>query len=99
LAKFNDKRVIGKVTRVVSQMICKQTTRLWTLSTDKREFERMKTLFNGELQSVLDDQKISEVLRDMSVAELSDEDVVIALHERYMTLVIFVKRTQKNWRI
>ncbi len=41
----------------------------------------MKTLFNGELQSVLDDQKISEVLRDMSVAELSDEDVVIALHD------------------
>lgn len=41
----------------------------------------MKTLFNGELQSVLDDQKISEVLRDISVAELSDEDVVIALHD------------------
>ena len=41
----------------------------------------MKTLFNGELQSVLDDQKISETLRQMSVAELSDEDVVIALHD------------------
>jgi DDE family transposase len=41
----------------------------------------MKTLFNGELQSVLDDQKISEVLRDVSVAELSDEDVVVALHD------------------
>lgn len=41
----------------------------------------MKTLFNGELQSVLDDQKISETLRHLSVAELSDEDVVIALHD------------------
>jgi len=41
----------------------------------------MKTLFNGELQSVLDDQKISEVLRDVSVAELSHEDVVVALHD------------------
>ncbi len=41
----------------------------------------MKTLFNGELQSVLDDQKVSEVLRDISVGELSNEDVVIALHD------------------
>ncbi|VAW30975.1 hypothetical protein MNBD_CHLOROFLEXI01-4960 [hydrothermal vent metagenome] len=41
----------------------------------------MKTLFNGELQSVLDDKKISEVLRDVSVAALSDEDVMVALHD------------------
>lgn len=40
----------------------------------------MKTLFNGELQSVLDDQKISETLRNLSVGELSGEEVVIALH-------------------
>lgn len=81
MAKFNDKRVIEKTKRVISQIVCKQTTRLWTLAKDKREFERMKTLFNGELQSVLDDQKISEVLRHMSVGELSDEDIVIALHD------------------
>lgn len=41
----------------------------------------MKTLFDGTLQSVLDDQKISETLRQMSVDGLSDEDVVIALHD------------------
>lgn len=81
MAKFNDKRVVEKAKRVVSQMIGKRTTRLWTLATDKREFERMKTLFDGELQSVLDDQKISETLRQMSVGELSDEDVIIAIHD------------------
>jgi len=41
----------------------------------------MKTLFDGSLQSVLDDQKISETLRQMSVDGLSHEDVVIALHD------------------
>ncbi len=41
----------------------------------------MKTLFDGSLQSVLDDQKISETLRQMSVDGLSNEDVVIALHD------------------
>ena len=81
MAKFNDKRVVEKTTRVVSQIVCQQTTRLWTLAKDKREFERMKTLFNGELESVLDDRKISETLRRMSIGELSDEDIVIALHD------------------
>lgn len=41
----------------------------------------MRTLFNGALQSVLDDQKISETLRQMSVAGLSDEAVILALHD------------------
>ena len=41
----------------------------------------MRTLFDSSLQSVLDDQKISETLRQMSAAGLSDEDIVIALHD------------------
>ena len=41
----------------------------------------MKTLFDGTLKSVLDDKKISETLRQISVAGLSDEEVVIALHD------------------
>ncbi len=41
----------------------------------------MRTLVNGKLQSVLDDKKISDTLRQMSVDGLSDADVVIALHD------------------
>lgn len=41
----------------------------------------MRTLVNGKLQSVLDDRKISDTLRQMSVDGLSEEDVVIALHD------------------
>jgi predicted RNA binding protein with dsRBD fold (UPF0201 family) len=81
LAKFNDKRVVEKIKYTVSQIISNQTIRLWTLATDKKEFERMRTLFSGELQSVLDDKKISDTLRQMSVDGLSDENVVIALHD------------------
>jgi hypothetical protein len=81
LAHFNDKRIIDKVKQTVSQIISQQTIRLWTLANDKKEFERMRTLFDGSLQSVLDDKKISETLRQMSVAGLNDEDVVIALHD------------------
>ena len=41
----------------------------------------MRTLFSGELKSVLDDQKVSETLRQMSVEGLGGEDVVILLHD------------------
>lgn len=81
MTKFNDKRVIEKIKYTVAQIVSKQTIRLWTLAKDKKEFERMRTLFDGSLQSVLDDQKISETVRQMSVDGLSDEDVVIALHD------------------
>lgn len=62
-------------------MIAHKTTRLWTLSNDQREFERMRTLFDGSLKSVLDDQKIGATLREMTIAELGQEAVVIALHD------------------
>jgi hypothetical protein len=81
LEKFNDKRIIDKVKQTVSQIVSQQTIRLWTIANTKKEFERMRTLFDGTLQSVLDDQKISEALRQMSVDGLSDEKVVIALHD------------------
>lgn len=41
----------------------------------------MRSLFDGQLKSVLDDQKIAEVLRQQSVGGLSQEEVVIALHD------------------
>lgn len=62
-------------------MIALNTLRLWTLAHDKREFERMKTLFDGSLQSVLDDEKVSAALREKSVMGLSEQSVVIALHD------------------
>ena len=55
----------------------------------------MRTLFDGTLQSVLDDKKISETLRQMSVDGLSDEDVVIALHDP----CDIRKEYSENWKI
>jgi len=57
------------------------TIRLWTLASDKREFERMKTAFDGSLQSVLDDEIVSGVLREQCVRGLGKEKMVIALHD------------------
>jgi len=62
-------------------MVSKQTTQLWTLADDKREFERMRNLFNGKLKSVLDDEIISSALRAEMAIELKDEPFVYALHD------------------
>ena len=62
-------------------MVSNQTTQLWTISTDKREFERMRDLFNGKLKSILDDEKISTALRKELAIELGDSEVVYALHD------------------
>ena len=62
-------------------MVSNQTTRLWTISTDKQEFERTRNLFNGKLKSVLDDEKISVALREEMAIELGSSEVVYALHD------------------
>ncbi|MFH1633544.1 MAG: hypothetical protein ABIG63_05980 [Chloroflexota bacterium] len=79
LKKFKDVRVARKVQNVVSKMVSNQTTRLWTISIDKREFERTRDLFNGKLKSVLDDEKISTALREELVNELGDSKIVARL--------------------
>jgi len=38
-------------------MIEKKTTRLWKIADDKAEFDRYRSLLNGSLKSVLDDEK------------------------------------------
>jgi len=48
---------------------------------DKQEFERTRNLFNGELQSVLDDEKIAAALREEMAVELGSSEVVYALHD------------------
>lgn len=81
MENFNDRRVEKKVKEVVSKMVSKQTTQLWTISDDKREFERIRNLFNGELKSVLDEPKISAALRAETAVELGGEERVFALHD------------------
>jgi hypothetical protein len=62
-------------------MVANQTTQLWTIATNKREFERMRDLFNGRLKSVLDDEKVSTALREEMAIELGSSEVVYALHD------------------
>ena len=81
MSKYKDVRVKEKIKETVRKIISGKTIKLWRIAEDKREYERMRTLFNGELKTVLDDKKVSETLREMSVEGLGREEVVIALHD------------------
>ena len=60
-------------------MVEYKTTRLWTFSDSKRDFEKNKNLINNKLKSVLDDKKISEALQKNSVEKFSNERRVYAI--------------------
>lgn len=62
-------------------MISKQTIRLWTVAQDKKEFERFRNLFNGNLKSVIDEEKISTILRENTANALGTEERVFVLHD------------------
>ncbi len=81
LSNFKDSRVVKNVTELAKNIIEHKTIRLWTISEDKREFERSKRLLDGSLKSVLDEEKTSEAILEHSVAALGDEARLIVLHD------------------
>ena len=81
LEKFKDSRVVTNITELVEKMISNQTTKLWKITEDQNEYEKMRNLFNGKLKSVIDEEKVSEILRTESVETFGEEERVIILHD------------------
>jgi Transposase DDE domain len=69
------------VTELVQNIIEHKSIRLWSISEDKAEYERSKRLLDGSLKSVLDEEKISEAIREYSVAALGEEERLVVLHD------------------
>ena len=51
------------------------------MSNDKAEFSRYKSLIDGSLKSILDDEKISQALRKNSVEAMSGQKQIILIHD------------------
>ena len=52
-------------------MVEKKTPRIHAISADRNEFDRNKTLLDNSLKEVLDDNKVSEALRENSIEKFS----------------------------
>ena len=69
--EFKDIRVIRKTENLLKKIVEKKTTKLWSVSDNKNEFDRSKRLIDGSLKSVLNEEKISKALIENSVEKLN----------------------------
>jgi Zn-dependent M16 (insulinase) family peptidase len=81
LSFFNDRRIINNIEKMIQKMIEKKTTRLFSITDNKKEYNRYKSLLDGSYQSILDNQKISHVLRKNSVEAMSGQKQIILIHD------------------
>lgn len=81
LSHFKDKRIIRNIEQMVEKIVENKSIRIWSNAKDKAEFDRHKSLLDGSLKSVLDDEKISEALRENGVQALQGKDRLILLHD------------------
>jgi hypothetical protein len=58
-----------------------KTIRLFTIADDKKEYNRYKSLLDGSLKSVLDNNKISQALRDNSAEIMSKHKQITLIHD------------------
>ena len=69
--EFKDIRVVRKTENLLKKIVEKKTTKLWSISDNKNEFDRSKRLIDGSLKSVLNEEKISKALIENSVEKLN----------------------------
>lgn len=84
---------------IISKMVFSQTTQLWSLAEDANEYERMHNLLSGELKSVLDDEKITSVLREKTATSLIDGEFVLALHDPCDIRKAYAKKLENIGRV
>jgi len=67
LSFFKDRRIIENIEQMIQKIIEKKTVRLFKVADDKKEYNRYKSLLDGSLKSVLNNEKISQALRENSI--------------------------------
>lgn len=81
VSHFKDKRIIRNIEQMVEKIVENKSIRIWSNAEDKAEFDRHKSLLDGSLKSVLDDEKISRALRENGVQALQGKERLILLHD------------------
>lgn len=81
MLKFNDIRIERNVKSLINSIIKGKTTKLKTISSDNKEYERFHTLLNGELKNVLDADKLNKVMGLAAAHNLSGKYNVFVVHD------------------
>jgi hypothetical protein len=78
---FKDSRTVANIDHLVKAMIEKRSLKLWTLATDKAEFERHHRLLDGSLKTVVDESVVRDCLTSTALDSVGDNGFVVALHD------------------
>ena len=78
---FKDRRIIENIEQMIQKIIEKKTVRLFKVVDDKKEYNRYKSLLDGSLKSVLNNEKISQALRENSIEAMSDQKQILLIHD------------------
>lgn len=81
LSFFKDRRIIENIEQMIQKIIEKKTIRLFKVTDDKKEYNRHKSLLDGSLKSVLNNEKISQALRENSIEAMSGQKQIILIHD------------------
>jgi len=81
ILSLKDKRAQTNARDIILKIISEKKIQLWSISTDKREYERFHNLINGNLVNVLDKEKMNENLLINSVSKLSGELRVVVIYD------------------
>lgn len=81
LCFFKDKRIIKNIEQMIQKILEKKTVRLYKITDDKREYNRYKSLLDGSLKSVLNNDKISLALLENSTYAMRGQKEIVLIHD------------------
>lgn len=81
ILSLKDKRAQENAQNIINRIISEKNIRLWSISTDKKEYERFHNLLSGNLVNVLDVEKMNANLIINSLSNLSGELRVVVIYD------------------
>ena len=81
LGYFGDLRVKKNITQLGTSIVQAGHLRIYSMATDKKEFDVFKGLLNGKQVHTLSAESTLEVIRDVAISRLGSTSRVYALHD------------------
>lgn len=81
LSNFKDSRTLKNIESLLIKIKENKSLKIWSVSENRADYERSKRLLDGSLNTLLDDKKIRDALKDRTVSSLIKNDSLILLHD------------------
>jgi len=106
LASFSDKRAKANTENFINKIFTSKSIQLWNITANRKEYDNLLNLINGELVNVLDVKKLNISLLSNSIECSRDQYSVIVIHDgsdirkpesQELEYLGWVQDLDKNW--